>query len=135
MPDSVIRPGQLCVAFYSSDYNSPEEWHRAKIVNIISENMVCVNLVDFGTVTILKKKQLRFLRQAFKFFPVQSIAASLAGITPLPGHKEWPLNTCTRFLELLRTPHLEAEVVDIDYRVDIVFRQIFCYFQSKLNNS
>lgn len=119
MNEWAIKPKQICVAYYSTDSSTPEEWHRAEILKILNEKSVTVFLVDFGTVTTLKTSHLRFLHRTFQFFPVQGLLAKLANVSPVQPNSKWPASASARLLELLRRPHINAEIVDVDCSVRI----------------
>ncbi|XP_064022390.1 tudor domain-containing protein 5-like isoform X2 [Pogoniulus pusillus] len=76
MPESSLRPGQLCCVPVAS------WWYRGVVHRLLSHQEVEVFYVDYGNLELVPKSTLRFLRQCYLKLPAQAIPCSLAGVKP-----------------------------------------------------
>lgn len=106
-PSNVII-GCYCAAFFLG------MWHRAKIVEDLKMNRVKVFFIDYGTVSVLELKDVKFLAKSFKQTPAQCMRASLAYVKPI-GHW-WTHEASWELLSLVTEKILHAYVVDVDRR-------------------
>ncbi|XP_052658140.1 tudor domain-containing protein 5 [Harpia harpyja] len=79
MPDSSVRPGQLCCVTVS------KWWYRVIIHRVINDQEVEVFYPDYGNLEIVRKSWLRFLKWCYLKLPAQAIPCSLAWVKPLKG--------------------------------------------------
>ncbi|XP_032552266.1 LOW QUALITY PROTEIN: tudor domain-containing protein 5 [Chiroxiphia lanceolata] len=79
MPDSAVRPGQLCCVMVS------KWWYRVIIHRVISDQEVEVFYADYGHLQIVQKSWLRFLKWQYLKLPAQAIPCSLAWVKPVEG--------------------------------------------------
>lgn len=117
MPQETLVPDQICAALYDLDDDN-SEWHRAMIVKVIDEERILVNLIDYGTLTKIEKKRLRFLNKDFATLPCQAFMARLANTEPKKGLTKWPQEASKRFVDLIFSKDLVAGVVEMDYKVN-----------------
>ncbi|NWV27949.1 TDRD5 protein, partial [Origma solitaria] len=79
MPESAVRPGQLCCAMVS------KWWYRVIIHRVINDQEVEVFYADYGHLQIVQKSSLRFLKWPYLKLPAQAIPCSLAWVKPVEG--------------------------------------------------
>ncbi|NWV82714.1 TDRD5 protein, partial [Dasyornis broadbenti] len=79
MPESAVRPGQLCCAMVS------KWWYRVIIHRVINDQEVEVFYADYGHLQIVQKSWLRFLKWPYVKLPAQAIPCSLAWVKPVEG--------------------------------------------------
>ncbi|NWT58726.1 TDRD5 protein, partial [Erythrocercus mccallii] len=79
MPESAVRPGQLCCVMVS------KWWYRVIIHRVISDQEVEVFCADYGRLQIVQKSSLRFLKWHYLKLPAQAIPCSLAWVKPVKG--------------------------------------------------
>ncbi|NXS16259.1 TDRD5 protein, partial [Mystacornis crossleyi] len=79
MPESAVRPGQLCCVMVS------KWWYRVIIHRVINEQEVEVFCADYGHLQIVQKSWLRFLKWHYSKLPAQAIPCSLAWVKPVEG--------------------------------------------------
>ncbi|XP_064456179.1 tudor domain-containing protein 5-like [Ornithodoros turicata] len=82
-PGSVVI-GQAVAAQYSPVDNNAV-WYRASVTGVCNLFSIEVELVDFGNRCIVRKSELRLIREDFLDLPAQAIAVSLAFIRPRGG--------------------------------------------------
>ncbi|XP_055952642.1 tudor domain-containing protein 5-like isoform X2 [Argiope bruennichi] len=78
MKDFHIAAGSIGVALWPVDMH----WYRIRIMSVVSSETVQVFYVDYGTIEIISKNLLRYIREEFFDFPTQAIKASLAYVKP-----------------------------------------------------
>jgi hypothetical protein len=76
-----------------------------------------VLFVDYGTISRVKKSDLRFMHLDFAEFPIQAIKASLVNLVPAGGAEKWPCEVSKRFLELVSEKSLVASISSVDHEV------------------
>ncbi|NWW44983.1 TDRD5 protein, partial [Pedionomus torquatus] len=103
MPESSIRPGQLCCVTVS------KWWYRAIIHRVISDQEVEVFYPDYGNLEIVQKSWLRFLKWCYLKLPAQAIPCSLAWVKPVEG--AWS-NAATLLFKKLCDSKLLVGIVD-----------------------
>ncbi|NWZ52905.1 TDRD5 protein, partial [Haliaeetus albicilla] len=79
MPESSVRPGQLCCVTVS------KWWYRVIIHRVINDQEVEVFYPDYGNLEIVRKSWLRFLKWCYLKLPAQAIPCSLAWVKPVEG--------------------------------------------------
>uniref|UniRef100_A0A8B9MUG9 Tudor domain-containing protein 5 n=1 Tax=Accipiter nisus TaxID=211598 RepID=A0A8B9MUG9_9AVES len=79
MPESSVRPGQLCCVTVS------KWWYRVIIHRVINDQEVEVFYPDYGNLEIVQKSWLRFLKWCYLKLPAQAIPCSLAWVKPVEG--------------------------------------------------
>ncbi|KAM4774231.1 tudor domain-containing protein 5-like [Cyanocitta cristata] len=79
MPESAVRPGQLCCVMIS------KWWYRVIIHRVINDQEVEVFCADYGQLQIVQKSRLRFLKWHYLKLPAQAIPCSLAWVKPVEG--------------------------------------------------
>ncbi|XP_013929727.1 PREDICTED: tudor domain-containing protein 5 [Thamnophis sirtalis] len=94
MPETFIRPGQLCCV-----KNSKEKWwYRVIIHRLLNDQEVEVFYPDFGNITIAQKSSLRLLKQCYAKLPAQVIPGCLAWVKPSKG--DWSVDAIKEFRRL-----------------------------------
>ncbi|NXK34000.1 TDRD5 protein, partial [Piprites chloris] len=120
MPDSAVRPGQLCCVMLS------KWWYRVIIHRVISDQEVEVFCADYGNLQIVQKSWLRFLKCRYLKLPAQAIPCSLAWVKPAEG--TWSPAATLLFKKLC----LFKELVGIvDEYVDGVLHLFLCDTSTK----
>ncbi|NXI02336.1 TDRD5 protein, partial [Pachycephala philippinensis] len=79
MPESAVRPGQLCCVKVS------KWWYRVIIHRVINDQEVEVFCADYGHLQVVQKSWLRFLKWHYSKLPAQAIPCSLAWVKPVGG--------------------------------------------------
>ncbi|KFP76555.1 Tudor domain-containing protein 5, partial [Apaloderma vittatum] len=103
MPESSVRPGQLCCIMVAN------WWYRVIIHRVINDEKVEVFYADYGNLEIVRKSCLRFLKWCYLKLPAQAIPCSLAGVKP--AENTWP-NAATLLFEQLCGTNLLVGLVD-----------------------
>ncbi|NXJ63850.1 TDRD5 protein, partial [Rostratula benghalensis] len=103
MPESSVRPGQLCCVTIS------KWWYRAIIHRVINDYEVEVFYPDYGNLEIVQKSWLRFLKWCYLKLPAQAIPCSLAWVKPVEG--AWS-NAATLLFKKLCDSKLLVGIVD-----------------------
>ena len=87
-----LKPGMFCAAF------SPEDrsWYRAKIVNIIDENVI-VNYIDFGNNETIPSG-IKPLQKQFLDIPAQAMHCALFNICPITREEGWSKDCIETFM-------------------------------------
>ncbi|XP_048168875.1 tudor domain-containing protein 5 [Corvus hawaiiensis] len=98
MPESAVRPGQLCCVMIS------QWWYRVVIHRVINDQEVEVFCADYGQLQIVQKSQLRFLKWCYSKLPAQAIPCSLAWVKPVEG--TWSSAAILLFKDLCRFKEL-----------------------------
>ncbi|NWS12149.1 TDRD5 protein, partial [Pachyramphus minor] len=120
MPDSAVRPGQLCCVMVS------KWWYRVIIHRVISDQEVEVFYADYGHLQIVQKSWLRFLKWHYLKLPAQAIPCSLAWVKPVEG--TWSPAAILLFKNLCRFKEL---VGIVDEYVDGVLHLFLCDTSTK----
>ncbi|NXD87040.1 TDRD5 protein, partial [Halcyon senegalensis] len=92
MPESAVRPGQLCCATVA------KWWYRVIIHRVINDQEVEVFYADYGNLEIVRKSWLRFLKWCYLKLPAQAIPCSLARVKP--AEDTWSRAATLLFKEL-----------------------------------
>ncbi|NWY63730.1 TDRD5 protein, partial [Erithacus rubecula] len=120
MPESAVRPGQLCCAMVC------KWWYRVIIHRVINDQEVEVFYADYGHLQIVQKCWLRFLKWHYLKLPAQAIPCSLAWIKPVEGR--WSSAAVLLFKNLCRFKELVGVV---DEYVDGVLYLFLCDTSTK----
>ncbi|NXO82323.1 TDRD5 protein, partial [Sitta europaea] len=120
MPESAVRPGQLCCVLFS------KWWYRVVIHRVVSEQEVEVFYADYGHLQIVQKSWLRFLKWHYLKLPAQAIPCSLAWVKPVEG--AWSSAAVLLFKHLCRFKEL---VGIVDEYVDGVLYLFLCDTSTK----
>ncbi|NXD95081.1 TDRD5 protein, partial [Chaetorhynchus papuensis] len=131
MPESAVRPGQLCCVMVS------KWWYRVIIHRVINDQEVEVFCADYGHLQIVQKSWLRFLKWHYSKLPAQAIPCSLAWVKPVEG--TWSSAAILLFKHLCRFKEL---VGIVDEYVNGVLYLFLCdtstkedvYFHSVLSD-
>lgn len=101
IPENEVCVGMPCAAPYTYSDNT-SDWHRGLVVAVSTYFPRCqVYYVDFGTLRVLPKKELRYLRDEFFDLPAQAIRVSMAHLVPTspsgwtPESKAFFINVAT----------------------------------------
>ncbi|KAL1423669.1 hypothetical protein MTO96_021040 [Rhipicephalus appendiculatus] len=99
MDHKLVHVGMPCAASYTySEGNS--YWLRALVVGLDANPSTCqVLFIDYGSLTFLKKTELRFLRNDFFDLPPQAVRATMEYLKPVTSDG-WTLDTKAAFIEL-----------------------------------
>ncbi|XP_069761276.1 tudor domain-containing protein 5 isoform X4 [Narcine bancroftii] len=92
MPDSFIRPGQVCCVRNREDV----WWYRVIIHQVLDGNQVEVYYVDFGDISLVDRSRLRFLKCCYSKLPAQGIPSTLMWLQPVED--EWSTSAKSQFL-------------------------------------
>ncbi|NWV93147.1 TDRD5 protein, partial [Machaerirhynchus nigripectus] len=98
MPESAVRPGQLCCVMVS------KWWYRGIIHRVINDQEVEVFCADYGHLQVVQKSWLRFLKWHYMKLPAQAIPCSLARVKPVEG--TWSSAAVLLFKHLCRFKEL-----------------------------
>ncbi|XP_068055507.1 tudor domain-containing protein 5 isoform X2 [Anomalospiza imberbis] len=120
MPESAVRPGQLCCVMVS------KWWYRVIIHRVINDQEVEVFYADYGHLQIVQKSWLRFLKWHYLKLPAQAIPCSLAWVKPVEG--TWSSAAVLLFKHLCRFKELVGVV---DEYVDGVLYLFLCDTSTK----
>ncbi|NXS03040.1 TDRD5 protein, partial [Oxylabes madagascariensis] len=120
MPESAVRPGQLCCVMVS------KWWYRVIIHRVINEQEVEVFYADYGRLQIVQKSSLRFLKWHYLKLPAQAIPCSLAWVKPVEG--TWSSAAILLFKHLCR---FKEFVGIVDEYVDGVLYLFLCDTSTK----
>ncbi|NXN80729.1 TDRD5 protein, partial [Bombycilla garrulus] len=120
MPESAVRPGQLCCVMVS------KWWYRVIIHRVVSEEEVEVFYADYGHLQVVQKSWLRFLKWHYLKLPAQAIPCSLAWVKPVEGR--WSSAAILLFKHLCRFKEL---VGIVDEYVDGVLYLFLCDTSTK----
>ncbi|NXF77317.1 TDRD5 protein, partial [Sclerurus mexicanus] len=120
MPDSAVRPGQLCCVTVS------KWWYRVIIHRVVSDQEVEVFYADYGHLQVVQKSWLRFLKWHYLKLPAQAIPCSLAWVKPVEG--TWSPAATLLFKNLCRFKELVGVV---DEYVDGVLHLFLCDTSTK----
>ncbi|XP_069364803.1 tudor domain-containing protein 7A-like [Maniola hyperantus] len=91
-----IKLGHYCAACY---YNT---WYRAVIVKQLTESVVKVLFIDYGTTDCCALDKLRPLRREWALLEAQAVRARLAGVRPPDGGCRWRLDAVRHFVHLVQ---------------------------------
>ncbi|NXO25602.1 TDRD5 protein, partial [Cisticola juncidis] len=120
MPESAVRPGQLCCVMVS------KWWYRVIIHRVLNDHEVEVFCADYGHLQIVQKSSLRFLKWHYLKLPAQAIPCSLAWVKPVKG--TWSSAAILLFKHLCRFKEL---VGIVDEYVDGVLYLFLCDTSTK----
>uniref|UniRef100_A0A8C3RKJ2 Tudor domain-containing protein 5 n=1 Tax=Cyanoderma ruficeps TaxID=181631 RepID=A0A8C3RKJ2_9PASS len=120
MPESAVRPGQLCCAMDST------WWYRVIIHRVVNDQEVEVFYADYGHLQIVQKSSLRFLKWDYLKLPAQAIPCSLAWVKPVEG--TWSSAAVLLFKHLCR---FKEFVGIVDEYVDGVLYLFLCDTSTK----
>ncbi|NWZ77968.1 TDRD5 protein, partial [Poecile atricapillus] len=120
MPESAVRPGQLCCVMVS------KWWYRVIIHRVVNDQEVEVFYADYGHLQIVQKSWLRFLKWHYLKLPAQAIPCSLAWVKPVEG--TWSSAAILLFKHLCRFKEL---VGIVDEYVDGVLYLFLCDTSTK----
>ncbi|NXL74182.1 TDRD5 protein, partial [Leptocoma aspasia] len=120
MPESAVRPGQLCCVMVS------KWWYRVIIHRVINDQEVEVFYADYGHLQIVQKSWLRFLKWHYLKLPAQAIPCSLAWVKPVEG--KWSSAAILLFKHLCRFKEL---VGIVDEYMDGVLYLFLCDTSTK----
>ncbi|XP_030809372.1 tudor domain-containing protein 5 [Camarhynchus parvulus] len=120
MPESAVRPGQLCCVMVS------KWWYRVIIHRVINDQEVEVFYADYGHLQIVQKSWLRFLKWHYLKLPAQAIPCSLAWVKPVEG--TWSSAAILLFKHLCRFKEL---VGIVDEYMDGVLYLFLCDTSTK----
>ncbi|GBM28306.1 Tudor domain-containing protein 5 [Araneus ventricosus] len=110
MKDVHIAAGSIGVALWPADML----WYRIRIMSVTSPETVRVFYVDYGTIEVIPKTLLRYIREEFFDFPTQAIKASLAYVKPPLGDNAWNPKAKSRILKLCTDITVMAKIHDIE---------------------
>lgn len=114
-----LKPSNVVVGYYCAAFFLGM-WHRAKIVEDLKNNKIKVFFIDYGTVSLMELKDVKFLAKRFGKTPAQVMRASLAYVKPV-GHW-WTHEASWDLLSLVSEKILHAYVVDVDRKVGNISR-------------
>ncbi|NXK62377.1 TDRD5 protein, partial [Sylvietta virens] len=120
MPESAVRPGQLCCVMVS------KWWYRVIIHRVVNDQEVEVFYADYGHLQIVQKCWLRFLKWHYLRLPAQAIPCSLAWVRPVEG--TWSSAAVLLFKRLC---HFKELVGIVDEYVDGVLYLFLCDTSTK----
>ncbi|NWR06717.1 TDRD5 protein, partial [Paradoxornis webbianus] len=120
MPESAVRPGQLCCVVVST------WWYRVIIHRVINDQEVEVFYADYGHLQTVQKSSLRFLKWHYLKLPAQAIPCSLAWVKPVEG--TWSSAAILLFKHLCR---FKEFVGIVDEYVDGVLYLFLCDTSTK----
>ncbi|NXR34860.1 TDRD5 protein, partial [Zosterops hypoxanthus] len=120
MPESAVRPGQLCCVMVSA------WWYRVIIHRVLNDHEVEVFYADYGHLQIVQKSSLRFLKWHYLKLPAQAIPCSLAWVKPVEG--TWSSAAVLLFKHLCR---FKEFVGIVDEYVDGVLYLFLCDTSTK----
>ncbi|KAG1685077.1 Tudor domain-containing protein 5 [Nymphon striatum] len=110
LPDSAVEIGHICVAPYPQD----NDWYRCKITAIRDSMQVEVFYFDFGTVGLVERSTLHYLRKCFLELPAQGILGKLGYIMPINQQKIWEDKANHFFYQLATHKPVLAKVLDFN---------------------
>ncbi|NXQ23904.1 TDRD5 protein, partial [Alaudala cheleensis] len=120
MPESAVRPGQLCCVMVS------KWWYRVVIHRVVNDQEVEVFYADYGHLQIVQKSWLRFLKWHYLKLPAQAIPCSLAWVKPVEDR--WSSAAILLFKHLC---HFKELVGIVDEYVDGVLYLFLCDTSTK----
>ncbi|XP_071319718.1 tudor domain-containing protein 1 [Trachinotus anak] len=100
------KVGEPCCAIFPSD----GAWYRA-LVKELCENLVSVNIVDYGFSMKVEKHQLRSITPQLLTLPFQAVCCWLSGAEPLGS--EWSSEALLWFQTLVDGEKLSARVLSV----------------------
>ena len=100
----VFECGDACCALFNED----QQWYRAEVVQVLSENQYRVRYFDFGNSAEVTSNQIQPLPTEFSVLSVQAVHAKLYECYSLDAD-EWKDPAVENFKNLLMTP-LKAKV-------------------------
>ncbi|GAB1609944.1 finger 17 isoform X2 [Argonauta hians] len=107
--------GMVCACLCPSD----DLWYRARIIDVLGDQMVTVCYVDYGNTETVSYRNIRKLLDKFIMLPIQAKLCKLAYLKPLPlGHDttqgiDWLTENFLLKECLLQVVALEASVCEV----------------------
>ncbi|KAG7227917.1 hypothetical protein INR49_013711, partial [Caranx melampygus] len=103
------KVGEPCCVMYNGD----RAWYRA-LVKELCENLVLVNIADYGFTMKVEKHQLRSITPQLLTLPFQTVRCRLSGVEPLGS--EWSSEALLWFQTLVDGEKLSARVLSVTER-------------------
>ncbi|XP_049520585.1 uncharacterized protein LOC119445540 [Dermacentor silvarum] len=98
--DKLVYVGMPCAAPYT-DLEGNSDWHRALVVSLDPDPRICqVLFVDYGTLNVLPRTELRFLRNDFLDLPPQAVLATMEYLKPVTS-EGWTREAKAAFVKLV----------------------------------
>ncbi|KPP66764.1 hypothetical protein Z043_114704 [Scleropages formosus] len=110
--ESFVRPSQVCCLRVQDIW-----FYRVVIHRILNDTQVEVYFVDFGDVTTVDWRELKFLKSCYAQLPAQAVLSSLAGIRPISGN--WSKDAVRYFQKLCFERPLVAAIHS--YQEDVLY--------------
>lgn len=121
--DTNIKRG-LLVCCYLTDFT---RWHRAMVINPPNEkDEARLLFVDYGTVGMVHKKNIKFLFAHFLDYPRYANRGRFVNLKPPNREKNWNERQVNRFLQKISNVGMKATIVKMDdeeedvYMLDII---------------
>ncbi|KAL1509361.1 hypothetical protein ABEB36_004115 [Hypothenemus hampei] len=115
IPPGICKEGLYCVNIYCGEY------HRAKVVKILTDDTARIFYIDCGTLSKVSIKSLYFLQTDFTKVPAQAIRCRLANIIPIDKGHPWPLSTTIRFREMVNGRNTKIKISHIDWNEEVLW--------------
>lgn len=119
--DSNIKAG-LLVACYLPEF---QQWHRAMVIKPIDkQGQIRLLFVDYGTVGMVKSKQIKFLYEKYLLYPRYGIRGRFVNLKPPNMERMWNESQTNKLLLKISNKELNAIVKRFDeaeqvYELDI----------------
>jgi Tudor domain len=119
--DEAIVPG-LLVACYLKDFR---KWHRAMVINPLdAKGTVRLFFVDYGTVGVCHKTEIKFLFEKYLKFPRYANRGRLLNLKPPGGELAWTEPQVSKFIVKWSNKELQGRILSHDedanvYTLDI----------------
>ncbi|KAL4634841.1 tudor domain-containing protein 5 isoform X1 [Arapaima gigas] len=112
LPENFVRLGQVCCLRVQDIW-----FYRVVIHRIVNDIQVEVYFVDFGDVSIVDWRELKFLKSCYAQVPAQAVLSSLVGICPVGDN--WSKDAVSYFQKLCFVRPLVAAIHS--YQEDILY--------------
>ena len=106
----VPRVGQACVARYSKDRNV----YRARVTEVLGDDMLRVMFVDFGNCEDKQGRELRQLLNQFMCLPELASPVRLADVIPVQKDRWWGAEACSQMRAAVNGKQLSLYVVSVE---------------------